>query len=215
MKTSIVIIFIFLCSILYACNFSNQASKESKNSLSLEKTTNNKNSFEKRIVEPKTNFEKSNNLWIDLNAYTKYYDKKDSRRLTEMLIPRMILNIGSDSMMNRMDNYFERRNDYDFLSVKSALEEGVFLTTESAILAFVTQTWLYGYKTNSINVNKEIMAESIDNGTTWKFIDILHFKNNEIESFYSEDDSELIHKFLEQSKTNKNLKINELVFRQK
>jgi hypothetical protein len=216
MKTSTAIIFIFLCIILYACNNGNKASNETEKKINVEKGVNIESNVEKRIDDSNTNSEKSNNLWIDLHTYAKYYIEKDSHGFIDMTIPRLILHIGGDSIFKSIDNYFQCRNDYDYTSVKSALEEGVFLISDSAIIAFVTQTREIGKiklnETTRIRKEIELIAESIDNGVSWKFADIGHLKHVGIENFYSKNDCVLIHNHLAQDKIDKVLKIYEITY---
>jgi len=211
-------IFILLFIILSACNYGNNTSNLKK-SLSVEKKVNIEKNIKKRIINPSTNSEKSANLWIDSYTYAKYYIEKDTRGFIDMTISRFIQHTGGDStMFIAVDKYFNNRDDYDYLSVKSASEEDVFITTENAIIiAFVTQTREYGYisidGSSSSILSKDIIAESIDNGTSWKFADIGHLKYEGIENFYSKKDCELIHNHLAQNTNNKTLNISEVIYR--
>lgn len=219
MKKSVNIIFILLYSILSACNYSNNTSNTNKN-LSIEKTVNIEKNVGKRIFDPNINSEKSTNLWIDLYTYTKSYIENDTHSFIDMIIPRFILHTNVDStMFKTIDEYFNNSDDYDYISIKSALEENVFVTTENAsIIAFATQIIEYGYinsngSSRSIIKIENIIAESIDNGTTWKFADIDHLKFEGIENFYSKKECELIDTHLAQDMNNITLIINELIYK--
>lgn len=206
-----------LCIVLYSCSCDNKAANESGKCESKEKIVDIENSQEKRIIDPNTNSKKSTNLWIDLNTYAQYYIEKDIRGFVDMTIPRVIQYVGDSTMINALDKYFDSRDDFDYLSIKS--EEDVFHITENSIIAFVTQTTVYTKDANGTNsssfvsIDKEIIAESIDNGVNWKFADIGHLKFEGIENFYSKEDCELIQNQLSDDQINKVLKMNKIIYR--
>lgn len=163
--------------------------------------------WKNRIVDPTTNSEKAINLWLDLDTYAKYYIEKNIHGFIAMSIPRFKQYIGDSAMISATEDYLKVANDYDYVSIKHELQEGVFHTTENLIIASVIQTREFGTKnpngTNSSRFQDEIVAVSIDNGVNWQFANLYHIKYIGIESFFPNNDCDSILTFLEENKTGK------------
>lgn len=103
-------------------------------------------------------------------------------------------------MISATEDYLKVANDYDYVSIKHELQEGVFHTTENLIIASVIQTREFGTKnpngTNSSRFQDEIVAVSIDNGVNWQFANLYHIKYIGIESFFPNNDCDSILTFL-------------------
>ncbi|HBG86777.1 MAG TPA: hypothetical protein DDW62_04440, partial [Marinilabiliaceae bacterium] len=85
--------------------------------------------WKNRIVDPTTNSEKAINLWLDLDTYAKYYIEKNIHGFIAMSIPRFKQYIGDSAMSSATEDYLKVANDYDYVSIKHELQEGVFHTT--------------------------------------------------------------------------------------
>lgn len=207
MKTPTSFFSILLSVAFFSCNFNNKESNESDKQQSIQEMVNIKTNWKNRIVDPITNSEKAINLWLDLETYAKHYIEKDVNGFIDISIPRFIEYVGDSAIYSATEKYLEEADNYDYVSIKLKLEEGVFHNTENSIIASVLQTREFGainpIQTNSYGLNDEIVAVSIDNGVNWQFAKLHHIKHIGIESFFPNDDCDLILKYLEEDKTGK------------
>jgi hypothetical protein len=195
---------ILLSIVLFSCNFNNNESAKQQRT---QEMANIQTNWKNRIVDPTTNSEKATNLWLDLETYTKYYKEKDVHGFIDMTIPRFKEYVGDSIIYSATEKDFEEGDDYDYVSIKHKLEEGVFHTTENSIIASVLQTREFiainSIKRNNYNYTDEIVAVSIDNGVNWQFAIFYHIKHIGIESFFPNEDCDLILKYLEEDKRGK------------
>ncbi|HLW11019.1 MAG TPA: hypothetical protein VKX35_11490 [Fermentimonas sp.] len=216
MRTLIRLSSILLIIASYSCNFGTKASVDADKEESNEDRVNMRTNWKDRIVDPTTNSEKAINLWLDLERYATCYIEKDVRGFIDMTIPTIVECVGDSAMISSTESYLNTDRDYDFITIKHQLEEGVFYTTENAIIASVMETREFGrinsIQTNSYSLQDEIVALSINNGVSWQFAKLPHIEHIGVEFIFPNDDSDEILKFLGEDMNGKRMTTKSITF---
>ncbi len=159
-----------------------------------------------RIRTPKTDNDRLSNLLIDAHTYADYTLTHDSHGIIKMTKPEFVKCAGGKSqMLNALEDYKKRLADsgekFKSVNISIASSEYLhkeFLVGEGKLFKQVILKIVMGTKNENIttSTDRTLIAESIDGGVNWNFVDVSHLKHFGIENIYTESDCKILNVIL-------------------
>lgn len=159
-----------------------------------------------RIRTPKSDDEKLSNLLIDAGTYANYTLTHDSHGIINMTKPEFVKCAGGKSqMLNALEDYKKQLTDsgekFKSVNISIASSEYLhndFLVGDGKLFKQVILKIVMGTKNEHITTSydRTLIAESIDGGVNWNFVDVSHLKHCGIENIYTESDCKILNVIL-------------------
>ncbi len=161
-----------------------------------------------RYVSPQSDSERISNLIIDADNYSRSIKEFDNKNRIKLTKPEFIEKFGGETkLLKALDDYTVSITDGGdkietvTISLKDSMIGGeIFLKTDNRIFAFASQKIEQrNVKKENVIVSfdKELLAESRDNGANWKFIEMGAMKNFNAENMFPKSDYELLRKYID------------------
>jgi hypothetical protein len=159
-----------------------------------------------RIEKPKTDDERLSNLFIDANTYAHYTLTSNSEGIINMTKPEFVKCAGGKSqMLNAIEDYKKRINDdgEKFKSINTSISSSgyshdEFLASNGKLFKKIILKIVMGTKNENItySTDKALIAESIDGGVHWCFVDVGHLKYFGIENIFPVSECKILNEYL-------------------
>lgn len=128
------------------------------------------NSCNNKIKVPHNDTDRIINLKIDLANFQDHLQQKKYHAITDLTMQKYVeLNGGTEKYTENLKNLFTVSNRNNFI-IK---ETGIVIKGKESFYSIVNE------KTGQ-SVNSIIIAQSNDNGVTWKFLEVDRLKKHEI-----------------------------------
>lgn len=160
-----------------------------------------------RFVIPKTDEERKSNLLIDCYNYSKSVIEMNPETQIELFKTEFIEQFGGkQALMEALENYYNRlKNSADTIStIKIAICDTCFTNkpfynNDSIYYALIN---LRSIKTKDkgrveMSYDKKLIAESVDNGVMWRFVELRAIKDFDGKKMFSMEDYKIISYLLE------------------
>ena len=159
-----------------------------------------------RIRTPKTDDDRLSNLLMDAGKYADYTLAHDNHGIIKMTKPEFVKCAGGESqMLNALEDYQkrlaeggEKLKSVNISITSKEYSHNDFLVIDGKLFKQVILKIVMGTKNEHITTSydRTLIAESIDGGVNWNFVDVSHLKHFGIENIYTESECKILNEYI-------------------